>query len=143
MQEFNRDAAVQTVLAIIGSLPMRARMHYPDAIARQIVDAVLLHQVQPDPASTIRVERGETLGEAMRRAYPLRAYDPNPPAFKPGDLVVLRSGGPVMTVSHRPEELRQSDGGVIRAATIRTEWFVSDKIERDGFHEAELLKVSP
>jgi uncharacterized protein YodC (DUF2158 family) len=52
--------------------------------------------------------------------------------FKPGDIALLRSGGPAMTV--------------VRQASERVEatWFSADGINQSGvFYERELFKVVP
>jgi uncharacterized protein YodC (DUF2158 family) len=54
-----------------------------------------------------------------------------PPRFKVGDVVVLRSGGPRMTVWS------------VSNHDIGTVWFVGDLVQRDGFDEAELEFAPP
>lgn len=50
--------------------------------------------------------------------------------FSPGDLVELRSGGPVMTI----EDVITFDG-----VSYRCSWFAGDKHQRNTFVEAALL----
>jgi uncharacterized protein YodC (DUF2158 family) len=55
------------------------------------------------------------------------------PRFKIGDVVVLRSGGPRMTV------WGASEG----CGIINTNWFAGDLLQRDAFAEAELEFAPP
>ena len=49
---------------------------------------------------------------------------------KIGDIVILRSGGPTMTVIETgPDKF------------INTVWFVNDELKRDAFDQRELVKV--
>lgn len=50
--------------------------------------------------------------------------------LKIGDLVILRSGGPIMTISQQPED-----------DIVEVNWFGGDELKRDGFHKSELLKT--
>ena len=52
--------------------------------------------------------------------------------FKIGDLVVLKSGGPTMTVW----EIRDATFELV--AFYGTCWFVGGELHRDGFAEAEI-----
>lgn len=49
--------------------------------------------------------------------------------FKVGDLVLLKSGGPIMTVDF------------VENSLIRTIWFVNDNAIREGFEPSELILV--
>jgi uncharacterized protein YodC (DUF2158 family) len=51
--------------------------------------------------------------------------------FKIGDLVLLKSGGPVMTVS---EEISKD--------SICVDWFKDEELKRDAFDPNELIKVN-
>lgn len=52
------------------------------------------------------------------------------PKFKISDLVILKSGGPMMVVSRVEKEI------------IDCDWFEDRTLIRDGFHEDELMKVN-
>lgn len=56
--------------------------------------------------------------------------------FKAGDIVVLRSGGPQMTVFRMQERTS-------RCSLVDTEWFVGGVLSRDTFSEAELEHAPP
>lgn len=51
--------------------------------------------------------------------------------FKPGDLVVLKSGGPEMTV----KQLNSED--------VICQWFAGKKLEQGRFNEDSLIKSPP
>lgn len=53
-------------------------------------------------------------------------------SFKIGDLVVLKSGGPIMTVTHPADNL----------SDVYTTWFGGRKLERGGFPPAALEMAS-
>lgn len=52
--------------------------------------------------------------------------------FKPGDVVVLRSGGPRMTVMRWPPQEQ----------TIRVVWFAGDEERQSSFGECELRRAN-
>ena len=64
------------------------------------------------------------------------------PPFKPGDLVVLKSGGPTMTVDAVNTDIFDDD----KITGIVCVWFVGEKLERVRFdhraidHRAEYQK---
>lgn len=49
--------------------------------------------------------------------------------FKPGDLVVLKSGGPIMTVDTVNTDIFDDD----KVTGVLCAWFVGDKLERARF----------
>jgi uncharacterized protein YodC (DUF2158 family) len=51
------------------------------------------------------------------------------PPFKPGDLVVLKSGGPTMTVDAVNTDIFEDD----KITGIVCVWFVGEKLERVRF----------
>lgn len=51
--------------------------------------------------------------------------------FELGDLVILRSGGPVMTISYETTD-----------EYIQCDWFNDRELKHDAFHPNELIKVS-
>jgi len=51
------------------------------------------------------------------------------PPFKPGDLVVLKSGGPTMTVDAVNTDIFDDD----KTTGIVCVWFVGEKLERVRF----------
>lgn len=53
--------------------------------------------------------------------------------FSVGDLVRLKSGGPIMTVW----DIESVEQGIVRTA-----WFVGEEIKRDGFGKDELFRVT-
>ena len=55
--------------------------------------------------------------------------------FKPGDLVVLRSGGPVMTVDTVNTDIFDDN----RITGVLCAWFVGNKLERARFDLAALV----
>lgn len=67
------------------------------------------------------------------------------PGFKAGDIVFLKSGGPVMTVDD-PKELdivkdaKKAAGGE-DAVAVRCKWFDGCKLEEGTFDPAILVKV--
>jgi len=54
-------------------------------------------------------------------------------AFKPGDIVQLKSGGPKMTVQKEETSSPRADEG-----RCWCKWFAGAKLERGSFHEEEL-----
>lgn len=54
--------------------------------------------------------------------------------FKVGDIVVLRSGGPRMTVWRVLS---------VPSRAVETEWFAGDELKRDAFSQAELEHAPP
>lgn len=63
-----------------------------------------------------------------------KAEQKTPAKFKTGDVVVLRSGGPQMTVFCAGTDSR---------CLVETEWFVGGVLSRDVFLEAELEHAPP
>jgi uncharacterized protein YodC (DUF2158 family) len=57
--------------------------------------------------------------------------------IKIGDIVLLNSGGPAMTV-----DLIETASNVPGQALINCCWFGDRELMRDGFLEAQLVKVS-
>lgn len=55
------------------------------------------------------------------------------PKFKPGDLVVLKSGGPVMTVGSLSTDIADQFGG-----SYYCSWFAGAKDNHRSFPEAAL-----
>lgn len=58
--------------------------------------------------------------------------EPAAAKFKIGDVVVLHSGGPAMTVYFLPTAYGGSH------QLVETEWFAGDELRRDAFTEAEI-----
>ena len=58
---------------------------------------------------------------------------------KPGDLVVLKSGGPVMTVDTVNTDIFDDD----KVTGILCAWFVGDKLERGRFDPGAIAPVLP
>lgn len=56
-----------------------------------------------------------------------------PSKFKPGELVELKSGGPVMTVESANESFSQDDKW-----SYGCTWFAGDKHQHNQFEEAAL-----
>ena len=56
------------------------------------------------------------------------------PKFKVGDVVLLRSGGPAMTV----EVVRKGGDELV----CHTKWFDGAEVKRDAFAEYELLNAN-
>jgi uncharacterized protein YodC (DUF2158 family) len=56
-------------------------------------------------------------------------------SFKPGDVVRLRSGGPVMTV--------ESIGSMVSADSVNCVWFEKTKQMSGSFAPATLAKYTP
>jgi uncharacterized protein YodC (DUF2158 family) len=52
--------------------------------------------------------------------------------LKVGDLVRLRSGGPVMTVE-------ETEGAPLQAGQIRCQWFAGKRLEREIFPQENLI----
>jgi len=59
-------------------------------------------------------------------------------ALKPGDLVVLKSGGPVMTVDTVNTDVFDDD----KITGILCAWFVGNKLERARFDPGALVPAS-
>lgn len=59
-------------------------------------------------------------------------------AFKPGDLVVLKSGGPVMTVDTVNTDIFDDD----KITGILCAWFVGNKLERARF-DRDAIGLAP
>lgn len=57
--------------------------------------------------------------------------------FKQGDLVELRSGGPVMTVYGYRDILR----GLDHIEAVECEWFLNGEVKRETFAESQLALV--
>ena len=60
-------------------------------------------------------------------------------ALKPGDLVVLKSGGPVMTVDTVNTDIFDDD----KVTGILCAWFVGNKLERARFDPGALIVAPP
>ena len=60
-------------------------------------------------------------------------------ALKPGDLVVLKSGGPVMTVDTVNTDVFDDD----KITGILCAWFVGNKLERARFDPGALVPAPP
>jgi uncharacterized protein YodC (DUF2158 family) len=59
--------------------------------------------------------------------------------LKSGDLVVLKSGGPVMTVDTVNTDIFDDN----KVTGIFCAWFVGDKLERARFDQAALVPAAP
>jgi uncharacterized protein YodC (DUF2158 family) len=59
--------------------------------------------------------------------------------LKPGDLVVLKSGGPVMTVDTVNTDIFDDD----KVTGILCAWFVGDKLERARFDSGAIEPAPP
>jgi uncharacterized protein YodC (DUF2158 family) len=70
-------------------------------------------------------------------------FDMSQITFNIGDLVQLRSGGPVMTVAGTPKSEQDADNlGITSVGTVhnyRCHWFGGKKLE-EGFFRIEELK---
>jgi len=60
-------------------------------------------------------------------------------ALKPGDLVVLKSGGPVMTIDAVNTDVFDDD----KVTGILCAWFVGAKLERARFDPGALIAAPP
>jgi uncharacterized protein YodC (DUF2158 family) len=60
-------------------------------------------------------------------------------ALKPGDLVVLKSGGPVMTVDTVNTDVFDDD----KVTGVLCAWFVGNKLERARFDPGALVPAPP
>jgi uncharacterized protein YodC (DUF2158 family) len=59
--------------------------------------------------------------------------------LKPGDLVVLKSGGPVMTVDTVNTDIFDDD----KVTGVLCAWFVGDKLERARFDYNAIIPAPP
>lgn len=67
----------------------------------------------------------------------VRMGEPSAIKFRVGDVVVLRSGGPRMTVYFMPIAYGRA------SQIVKTEWFNGGELKRDEFSEAELEPAPP